>query len=96
MERTEVPPYIKVLIELQRNSLYRAARFANLEGILRFFCSVHHFSEGGVNENHNATCSPSFAENDSRLLKNSEGNRDGERIFCRRKEADVALLLQVT
>ena len=34
MERTEVPPYIKVLIELQRNSLYRAARFANLEGIL--------------------------------------------------------------
>ena len=36
MERTEVPPYIKVLIELQRNSLYHAARFANLEGILGF------------------------------------------------------------
>ena len=30
------------------------------------------------------------------LLKNSEGNRDGEWIFCRRKEADVALFLHVT
>ena len=40
--------------------------------------------------------SPSLAENDSRLLKNSKGNRDGEWIFCRRKEADVALFLQVT
>ena len=26
-------------------------------------------------------CSPSLAENDFRLLKNSEGNRDGEWIF---------------
>ena len=43
-----------------------------------FFCSVNHFSEGGVNANHNATCSPSLAENDSRLFKNSEENRDGE------------------
>ena len=33
---------------------------------------------------------------DSRLLKNSEGNRDCEWIFCRRREADVALFLQVT
>ena len=55
-----------------------------------------HLSEGGGNANHNATCSPSLAENDSRLLKNSEGNRDGEWIFCRRKETDVALFLQVT
>ena len=31
-----------------------------------------------------------------RLLKNSEGNRDGEWIFRRRKEAEVALFLQVT
>ena len=43
-----------------------------------FFCSVNHFSEGGVNANHNAMCSPSLAENDSRLLKNSAGNRYGE------------------
>ena len=62
-----------------------------------FFCSVNHFSEGGtVSANHNVTCSPSLAENDSRLLKNSEGNCDGEWIFCQRKEADVALFLQVT
>ena len=45
--------------------------------------------------NHNATCSPSLTENDSRLLKNSEGNRDGEWIFCRGKEADVASFLQL-
>jgi len=44
----------------------------------------------------NVTCLPSLAENDSRLLKNSQGNRDGEWIFCRRKEAEVALFLQVT
>ena len=61
-----------------------------------FFCSVNHFSEGVVNANHNVTCSPSSAENDSGLLKNSEGNRDGEWIFCWRKEADVALFLQVS
>ena len=30
-----------------------------------FFCSVNHFSEGGVNADHNVTCSPSLAENDS-------------------------------
>ena len=35
------------------------------------------------------TCSPSLAENGSRLFKNSEGNCDGEQIFCQRKEADV-------
>ena len=45
---------------------------------------------------HNVTCSPTLAENDFRLLKNSEGNRDGEWIFSRRKEADVVLFLQVT
>ena len=60
-----------------------------------FFCSVNHFGEGGAHANHNATCSPSLTENDFRLLKNSEGNRDGEWIFCRGKEADVASFLQV-
>ena len=35
-------------------------------------------------------------ENDSRLLKNSEGNRDGEWNFYRGKEGDIALFLQVT
>ena len=59
------------------------------------FSSVNHFSEGRVNTNHNNVLS-SLAENDSTLFKNSEGNCDGEQIFCQRKEADVALLLQVT
>ena len=61
-----------------------------------FFCSVNHFSEGGVYTNHSVTCSSSLAENDSRLLKNSEGNHDGERIIYQKKEADVAFFLQVT
>ena len=56
-----------------------------------FVCSVNHFSEGGVNANHNVTCSASLAKNDSRLLKNSEGNGKGEWIFCQMKEAGVAL-----
>ena len=49
-----------------------------------FWCSVNHFSESGVNANHNVTRTrPAWqAENDSRLLiENSEGNRNGERIF---------------
>ena len=33
-------------------------------------------------------------ENDSRLLKNSGGNRDDEWTFCRGQEADIALFLQ--
>ena len=35
-------------------------------------------------------------ENDSRLLKNSEGNRDDEWYFCRGQEADIALFSQET
>ena len=46
-------------------------------------------SEGGVNANHNVTCSP----NDSRLLKNSEGNRVGEWIFCRREGGRCCFIL---
>ena len=45
--------------------------------------------------------SPSLArknkiENDPKLLKNSEGNRDDEWNFCKGQEADIALLLQET
>ena len=69
---------------LQPNSLYRAACLQTSNG---FFCSVNHLSGGGVNANHNATHSPSLAsknkiENDPKLLKNSEGNRDDEWNFC--------------
>ena len=77
------------------NSLYRAARLQTSNG---FFCSINHLSGGGVNANHDL---PSLAhknktENDSRLLKNREGNRDDEWTFCRRQEADIALFLQET
>ena len=66
-----------------------------------FFCSVKHLSGGGVNANHDTKHSPSLAsknktENDSRLLKNSGGNRDDEWTFCRGQEADIALFLQET
>ena len=84
-------------LNLQWNSLYRAAHFENLEGILGFSLpSIVLVKVGLMEITDNVTCSPSLAENDSRLLKNSEGNRDGECIFCWRKEADVALFLQVS
>ena len=35
-------------------------------------------------------------KNDSRLLKNSEGNRHDEWNFCREQEAEIALFLQET
>ena len=37
-----------------------------------------------------------MTENDSRLLKNSEGNRDDEWTFCRGQEGEIALFLQET
>ena len=43
------------------------------------FCSVNHFSEGGVNAKNNVTCSSSLAENDSGLLSEGEGNSAYER-----------------
>ena len=80
-----------------------SATYFNLEcqspSSLGFFCSINHFSGGGANANNNTTHSLSFAsnsekknipENDSRLLKNSEENRDGERNFCQ-EEPDIAL-----
>ena len=74
-------------------SLSRCA-YCKLRRDFGFFSFVNRFSEGG--DNHNVTCSPSSAENDSRLLKDSEGYRKGVWMLCPRKEADVALFLQVT
>ena len=65
--------------------------YCKLQRDFGFVCSINHFSEDGVNAHHNVTCSPSLAENDSRLLKNNEGNGKGEWVFCRMKEAGVAL-----
>ena len=70
--------------------------FSKLRWVLGFSIIFNRFSKGRVYANHSVTCSSSLAENDSRLLKNSEGNCDGERIFYQRKEEDVALFLQVT
>ena len=39
--------------------------FCKIQRDFGLFCSVNHFSEGGVNANHNVTCLPSLAENDS-------------------------------
>ena len=95
-----LPCYLEIeedmmsILGIQRNPLtatFVVSRcpFCKLRRNFGFFCSVNHFSEGGVNANHNVTCSPSLAEN-------SKGNRDGEWIFCRRKEVDITLFLQVT
>ena len=46
--------------------------YCKLRRDFRFFCSVNYLSEGGVNANHNVTCSPSLAEDDascSRIAK---------------------------
>ena len=68
-----------------------------LQTLNGFFCSVNHLSGGGVNANHDATHLPSLAsknktENDSRLLKNSEGNHNDEWTFCRGQEANSFIL----
>ena len=59
--------------------------FANFTWVFLFHQS---FEWGGVNANHNATHSlrawppKNKTENDTRLLKNSEGNCDDEWNFC--------------
>ena len=70
---------------LQPNSLYRATCLQTSNG---FFCSASHLSGAGVHDaNHNTTHSPSLArknkiENDPKLRKNSERNRDDDMNFC--------------
>ena len=59
-----------------------------------FFCSVNHFSGGGVNASHNAIRLPSLACKNK--TENGEGNRHGDWNFCQKKEEDIALFLQVT
>jgi len=65
--------WVEIPLKLSLTAKFVVSRCA----YCKLFCSVNHFSEGGVN----ATCLPSLAENESRLFKNSEGNRDGEYIF---------------
>ena len=65
-----------------------------------FAVPFDHLSGGGVNANHNAKHFASLAcknktENDSRLLKNSEGNRDDEWTFCRGQEARIRMIRKI-
>ena len=76
---------LSIAMALPPNSLFRAARFANFEGILVF----SHLSGGGVNANHNVSArSPSLARKNK--TENGGGNRDVAWNFCRGKEADIA------
>ena len=64
---------------------------------MSFSVFFNHLSGGGVDANHNSTRTPSLdrknkTKKDSRLLKNSEGNRDDEWNFCKEQEADIAVL----
>ena len=68
--------------------------FCKLRRNFGFFCSVNHFSGGGVNTSHNAIRSPSLACKNK--TENGEGNRDGDWNFCQKKEEDIALFSQVT
>ena len=51
--------------------------------VLRSLETFFSFSSPSIifNANHNVTCPSSVAEYDFRLVKNSEGNGDGERVF---------------
>ena len=65
-----------------------------------FAVPFNHLSGGGVNVNHNAKHSASLAcenktENDSRLLKNGEGNRDDEWTFCRGQETRIRMIRKI-
>ena len=59
---------------------------ANFKGILGFSVPSIILVKAGLIQI-TITCSPSLAENDSTLFKNSEGNRNGEQIFMS-KEGD--------
>ena len=53
--------------QITHDKNYFIFNFTSLQCFLcfAFFCSVNHFGEGEVNADHNVTCSPSLAENDS-------------------------------
>ena len=68
--------------------------FCKLRRDIRFFCSVNHFSGGGVNASHNAIRSPSVTCKNK--TENGEANHDGDWNFCQKKDEDIALFSQVT
>ena len=66
---TKLFKWPKILPSIQLTAKFVLSRcsYCKFRRNFGFFCSVSHFSEGAVNGNHNVTCSPSLAENDSRL-----------------------------
>ena len=83
---------------LQRNSMYRTRRFATSKGLWLFLFRQSFELWSGECKYHNELGQKPVTlamTPDSRLLKNNEGNRDGVWDFCRGKEADIALFLQV-
>ena len=78
-------------------SMYSAA---SLQTSNWFLFPVNHLSGGGVNANYNAKHSSSLAcknktGNESRLLKNSKGNRDDEWTFCRGQETRIRMIRKI-
>ena len=70
-------------------------KFANLEWAFLFRQSFE-WGRTEVNANHNAKHSPlTKTENDSRLLKNSEGNRDDEWTFCLGQETRIRMIRKI-
>ena len=86
--------------DIKSYSQIRCVALHRLQTSNGFFCSVNHLSGGGVNANHNAKHSPSLVcknktENDSRLLKNSEGNRNDEWTFCCGQETRIRMIKKI-
>ena len=52
-------------VRITRKFVLSRCVFCKLRRDFGFFCSVNHFSEDEVNANHNVTCWPSLAKNDS-------------------------------
>ena len=81
----------------QRNSLYHAALFLNLEGILGLLSLFRQSFEGiqvGLMKITTQLCRKNKTENHSRLFKIAKEIRMVRGFFCRGKEADFALFLQ--
>ena len=78
------------------NSLCRAARYAGFEGILGFSVpSIFWVGARSMQITMFERARPAWPTK-TKLRINGKGNRDGEWNFCRRREADIALFLQVT
>ena len=85
-----------------RKDLFRAkfivscCAYWKLRRDLGFFYSINILVKAGLMQITMWCACPAWLRMTRRLLKNSKGNRDGGCIFCWRKQADIALYLQMT